>query len=412
MTTAPLPGRGWQRVLGRLSPFGVPRRPSEWAVDSLLFVLALLFWWWFSLPEVNPQIQDWFWPVDRGFGLAACLLLWWTRRYPVACAVLVLVPGTIAVTAGFPTLVAVYRVALRARPRTSLPITVLHVALALPYHAVAPIPDVTWLAWLIVLPLIYALAYCLGLLGRARQQVIDGLRASAARDREIYERRLIDTRRQERERIAREMHDVLAHRISLLSVHAGALEYRAGSATALSPDEVRQAATVIRENAHLAVEDLRDLLELLRQDQGELGTGRPQPRLSDLVRLADEALAAGQRVDLRIDVDAAALRDSVQRTAYRVVQESLTNARKHAPGAAVMVRVTGDDGSVRVLIDNPVPIGLTNADLDDRARRGTPSGGAGLIGLAERVRLDGGSLHSGIEAGRFRVLAELPVGTR
>jgi signal transduction histidine kinase len=398
-------------MLRSISPFAVPRRPSDWAVDSLLFVLALLFWWWNSLPEVHPQILDWFWPIDRSIGLAACLLLWWTRRYPVACAVLFLVPGTIAVTAGFPTLVAVYRLALRARPRVSLPITALHVALGLPYHAVAPIPGVTWLAWLIVLPLLYALAYCLGLLSRARQQVIDGLRASAARDRETYERRLVDTRRQERERIAREMHDVLAHRISLLSVHAGALEYRAGSATALSPDEVKQAATVIRENAHLAVEDLRGLLELLRQDRGELATGRPQPRLSDLAHLADEAHAAGQRVDLCLDVTADLVRDSVQRTAYRVVQESLTNARKHAPGAAVTVRVTGDDRAVRVLIDNPVPIGVTDADLDGPMHGGTP-GGTGLIGLAERVRLDGGSLHAGIEAGRFRVVAELPGGSR
>jgi signal transduction histidine kinase len=106
------------------------------------------------------------------------------------------------------------------------------------------------------------------------------------------------------------------------------------------------------------------------------------------------------------------VRDSVQRTVYRVVQESLTNARKHAPGAAVVVRVTGDDRSVRVLVDNPVPVGLTNADLAGSGQGGATRGGTGLIGLAERVRLDGGSLSSGIETGRFRVLADLPGGTR
>jgi signal transduction histidine kinase len=412
MTTAPDVSRGWRRSLRRLSPFGIPRRPSEWVVDGLLFAIALAMWWWNSLPEVHPQILEGFWPIDRSLGLAACLLLWWTRRYPVACAVLFLVPGTLAITGGFPTLVAVYRVALRARPVVSLSITALHIALAVPYHAVAPLPGVTWLTWLIVIPLVYALAFSLGLLGRARQQVIDGLRASAAQDRAAYERQLVDTRRQERERIAREMHDVLAHRISLLSVHAGALEYRAGSATALSAEEVRQAATVIRQNAHLAVEDLRELLELLRQDSPELGTGSPQPRLSDLARLADEAHAAGQRVDLELDVDATGVRESVQRTAYRVVQESLTNARKHAPGTAVTVRVAGDAHSVLVLVDNPVPVGLTDADLAGGTASERGRGGTGLIGLAERVRLDGGTLHSGIEAGRFRVLAELPGGSR
>ena len=105
----------------------------------------------------------------------------------------------------------------------------MHIACAIPYHAVVPIPGLPWKVWLVLLPLMYALAVCFGLLGRARRQVIAGLRESAARDRERYEERLAATRQEERERIAREMHDVLAHRISLLSVHAGALEFRAGS---------------------------------------------------------------------------------------------------------------------------------------------------------------------------------------
>ena len=231
MTTAPNVATGWSwaRTLHRLSPFAVPRRPGEWVADSVLFGVSILQWWWNGLPEVHPQIPAWFWPIDRAVGLFACLLIWWTRRYPLATALLLLVPGSIAITAGFPTLVGVSRLALLGRPRTAVLVTVLHIACAVPYHWVVPIPAMPWEVWIVVMPLLYALALCIGLLGRSRRQVIAGLRESAARDRERYEERVADTRRDERERIAREMHDVLAHRISLLSVHAGALEYRAAS---------------------------------------------------------------------------------------------------------------------------------------------------------------------------------------
>ncbi|GAB3617360.1 histidine kinase [Okibacterium endophyticum] len=395
----------WHGLGRRLSPFAVSRSPGEWGSDTVFFALALVQWWVNGLPEIHPQIADWFWPIDRTVGFLACCLLWWTRRYPVVCALLFILPGSIAITAGLPTLIGVCRVGLlAARPATALLITAVHIVCALPYHLVAPIPAMPWEMWVVVIPLLYALALCIGLLGRARRQVIAGLRESAARDRERYEEQLISTRRDERERIAREMHDVLAHRISLLSVHAGALEFRAGSTAALTPDEVQAAARVIRENAHLAVEDLRELLALLRADGDELGTGRPQPRLADIGGLAAEAAAAGQQVDLSIDVDAAGVRESVQRTIYRVVQESLTNARKHAPLARVRAQVTENDSSIRVLIDNAVPVGVSDTDL--------PAGGSGLIGLAERVRVDGGTLVSGIEGGRFRVIVDLPAGTR
>ncbi|WP_432548127.1 sensor histidine kinase [Kineococcus sp. SYSU DK004] len=406
MTTAPdvAAGGAWRDLVGRVSPFAVPRRPGEWAQDAVVFALSLLLWSWFGSPLVSPQVPDWFWPVDRTLGLVACCLLWWTRRSPLACALLLVVPGSLAVTAGFPVLVGVSRLGLLGRPRTAVLVTALHVGCALPYHALVPVPGMSWLAWSVTIPLLYALALCVGLLGRARRQVVVGLTEAAARDRERYEERLAATRREERERIAREMHDVLAHRISLLSLHAGALEFRAWSPAPPAVQEVRAAATVIRENAHLAVEDLRELLCLLRADAEELGTGRPQPRLSDLAGLVRESRAAGQRVDVVVDVEGRRLGESVQRTVYRVVQECLTNARKHAPHTEVRVRVSGDDDRVHVTVDNPVPVGVTDADL--------PGRGNGLVGLAERVRLDGGTLRAGVDAGRFRVRADLPAGAR
>jgi hypothetical protein len=119
MTTAPNVATGWSwaSALHRLSPFAVPRRPGEWVVDSVLFCLSLVQWWWNGLADVHPQIPDWFWPIDRAVGLFACALLWWTRRYPLATALLLLVPGSIAFTAGFPTLVGVFRLALTERVR-------------------------------------------------------------------------------------------------------------------------------------------------------------------------------------------------------------------------------------------------------------------------------------------------------
>jgi signal transduction histidine kinase len=390
--------RAWRRV----SPFTVPRTRADWASDGIVNGLLTLSWLATVVGGNPPQIPAWFWPVDVALGGIACLAMWWARRFPVTVALVLVLPAALSLSGGLAGPFAVYRAAQLGRPRWAVVAAVLHVATGLPYHHVLPLPGMTWTVYAVVIPLLYTLAVTLGLLSRSRRLVLAGLREAAARDRERYEERLAATRHEERERIAREMHDVLAHRISLLSVHAGALEFRAGSAAAPSPAEIGAAARVIRENAHLAVEDLRELLALLRADE-DLTTGRPQPRLADIARLADEADAAGQEVDLAVDVDAVALRESTQRTVYRVVQESLTNARKHAPRAPVRVRVSSTGAGVRVAVDNAVPVGVTDADL--------PPGGSGLVGLAERVRLDGGTLVHGVEGGRFRVLAELPGAT-
>jgi signal transduction histidine kinase len=396
--------------VARLSPL-VPRRTAgQWAADSALFVVAILVWWFygFALTAALPSIPDWYWPIDRILGLVACLSLWWGRRYPRAIAVALIVPGALAVSAGAAALIGVYRVGQLARPRHSVPITVGHVALALPYHWFLPLEGMTWLVWVIVIPLMYALALSLGLLSRSRRQVIEGLRESAARDRERYDDTLASIRRDEREKIAREMHDVLAHRISLLSVHAGALEYRsAPGGQSPTPAEIHEAAVVIRNNAHGAIEDLRELLTLLRTEddaQFSLSTGRPQPRLDSLTDLVDEVRAAGERVELDYSVDAATVRESAQRTLYRAVQEGLTNARKHAPNARVNVAVRATPEGVMAEVSNQVAVGMTATDI--------PGGGSGLVGLAERVRLDGGTMSAGVEDGSFRLRVELPQGPR
>jgi signal transduction histidine kinase len=194
------------------------------------------------------------------------------------------------------------------------------------------------------------------------------------------------------------MHDVLAHRISLLSLHAGALEIRPDA----SADEVAGAAGVIRASAHQALQDLREVIGVLRADTGqESDPERPQPTIADLPALADESRAAGMRVRLELAVAAGDVPALTGRTAYRIVQEALTNARKHAPGAAVTVAIGGaPSAGLTVAVSNPWPVSPPAA---------IPGTGTGLIGLAERTTLAGGRLtHGRTESGDFTLTAWLP----
>jgi signal transduction histidine kinase len=193
------------------------------------------------------------------------------------------------------------------------------------------------------------------------------------------------------------MHDVLGHRLSLLSVHAGALEFRPDAPA----EEVARAAKVIRESAHQALQDLREIVGVLRAPVGEL----PQPTLVDLPQLVAESARAQMQVDLRTEVHDP-VPESTGRTAYRIVQEALTNARKHAPGTAVQVRLSGTPGQgLTVEVHNAAPA----TDPGQEAAATSAPLGQGLIGLAERVTLADGRLEHGPTAdGGWRLSAWLP----
>src|SRR4029450_3306169 len=165
----------------------------------------------------------------------------------------------------------------------------------------------------------------LGLFIQYRRQLILSLRDRAARAETEGQLRAQQAQQRTRGEIAGEMHDVVGHRLSLLSVHAGALEFRPDA----SAEEIAGAARVIRENAHQALQDLREVVGVLRAPVGEL----PQPTLADVLPLVEESVRAGMRVDLR--QGNGAVPDLVGRTAYRVVQEALPNAAKAPPGAGV-----------------------------------------------------------------------------
>jgi signal transduction histidine kinase len=210
----------------------------------------------------------------------------------------------------------------------------------------------------------------------------------------------------ERARIAREMHDVLAHRISLLSVHAGALEFNPDP----SREELVQGLGVIRSSAHAAQEELREVLGVLRTDPGTAEVDPPQPTITDLDRLIAESRRAGMHLTL---LDQAAPDRTppllASRTVYRVVQEGLTNARKHAPGDTVSISISGEPGGLLEVKVINRPNGASPPQTSP-ARPGEPVGaGNGLVGLAERVALAGGTLdHRSRLDGGFELVASVP----
>jgi signal transduction histidine kinase len=262
-----------------------------------------------------------------------------------------------------------------------------------------PTPDRSMLLWAIVVAASYAALVGWGAQNQARRALVASLEDRARRAEEDQAHRIAEARRAERTKIAREMHDVLAHRLSLLATYAGALEFRPDA----PPDELARGAGVIRDGAHQALEELREVIGVLRDDPAEPEPDRPQPTLSYLPRLLDEARAAGTpvRLDDRLS-DAGTVPDVLGRTAYRVVQEGLTNVRKHAPGQEATVLLGGRRGrNLLVVVMNRT--GPPGADPDR-----IPGSGTGLAGLRERVQLAGGRLDAKVGHGRFRLWAVLP----
>jgi signal transduction histidine kinase len=326
--------------------------------------------------------------VDLAVGVPACLALLVRRRWPVTLAG-VLIASTAVSAAGMgATAIAVGAVALYRSWRVTAAVAAVHAAAVAALFALVAGGTHDFVQGTAVVLALDAAAIAIGLLVRS-------LRERAREAEERHRLQVEEARHAERERIAREMHDVLAHRISLLAVHAGALEVRRSA-----PEAERQAAAVVRQCAYEALEDLRTVIGTLRYD-GASDADRPQPTLTDLPDLIEQARLAGTPIafESRLD-DLAAAPNAVGRHVYRVVQEGLTNARKHAPSEPVRVRLTGGEHLV-VEITNPVPAALPGSAL--------PGAGSGLIGLGERMDLVGGRLEYGRTShGEFRLWARVP----
>ncbi|MDN3060615.1 histidine kinase [Streptomyces sp. SRF1] len=368
--------------------------------------------------------------LELNVSLVAAAALLVRRRLP-ALVFLVTLPGILIGYVWFAPMIALYTVA-RCRPdRWLLWISALLLAAA---HFIPwPVSDFEPTAYREnTLTLIDACVtsvgpIALGLLVRTRGELaarIEDLTRSRRHADELIAERVLAT---ERARLAREMHDVVAHQVSLISLQAGAVQISAEDAKA------REGARTIRELSVRTLDELRHMVGILRAAGGDHEELTPQPRLADLPRLIE--LSA---LDVHYETDGAARRqghpEAVERAAFRIVQEALTNVRKHAPGARVTVRVDAPETEEAEEAGAPeapgspetpggaggrapgeeetrgLRIEVRNGPPDASAvAPGLPSGGHGLVGLRERAQLLGGTLEAGpTEEGGFVVRADFP----
>ncbi|MER5181787.1 histidine kinase [Streptomyces sp. NPDC002896] len=273
----------------------------------------------------------------------------------------------------------------------------------------------------------------LGLYVGARRRLMESLRERAdSLERELQllaeraEERAEWARSEERRRIAREMHDVVAHRVSLMVVHAAALQAVARK----DPEKAVKNAALVGDMGRQALTELREMLGVLRAGESPVSVGEPVPlagvgaaaaaaasraavdegaegpSLAELDELVGQSREAGMVVELWVEGESRVYAPVVEQTAYRVVQEALTNVHKHAAGAKARVRLAHRAAEIAMQVENEPPPALDSAS-DARL----PSGGNGLVGMKERVAALGGVFVSGpTDAGGFRVSAVIPAG--
>lgn len=302
---------------------------------------------------------------------------------------------------GLPTAIAAF-VAGRGPGRGRTLVLVLAGALVAGAVAVAVVPSLLTLGTQFVAVIVLAVLVP-WFVGRFSRQYRELVRAGWERAEQLErERQLIaeQARLLERARIARDMHDVLGHDLSLIALSAGALKLAPGL-----DERHRQAAQDIRGRAGAAVERLGEVIGVLREESEEPPRG---PGGSDIPRLVGDAAASGLAVELTVTGEAAGLPPAVERAAHRVVQEGLTNAAKHAPGESVSVELSHTATETRVVVRNGAPAASAGAQGGAQASPSVGPGGRGLIGLDERVRLVGGTLDHGLRDGGFTVAARLP----
>ncbi len=341
------------------------------------------------------------------FTVLEVLPLLWRRRHawPAFLAVALASVGQ-AVALGEPTVgqlafpVAVYSVA-RWSPRWQ------GVVALLVAYAGAAVASVRWtlglgaeeitvgifVPYAITIGAIVTAAWALGFAAQQRERFVASLVARAEQAERMAEREVELAARDERSRIAREMHDVVAHGLSVIVVQADGARY----AAAKDPDVATGTLETISTTGREALTEMRRLLGLLRD--GDTGVA-PQPGLDDVRHLVDEARAAGTRVEADLPDGPVDVPDGVGLAAYRIVQEALTNVRKHAGPAAT--------ASVRVSVGREVEVEVRD---DGRGAAASSDGhGLGLVGMRERAAVHGGTLAAGpAGGGGFTVSARLPL---
>ncbi|MEU7553759.1 sensor histidine kinase [Streptomyces sp. NPDC044571] len=371
-------------------------------------------------------------PVAVGvlFGVVVGAVLVLRRRWPIA-VVLVGIAVSPAAMGFLLGVVGLYTLAACEVPRRiTATLTAMSLAATFVVMYVRTIGDegvtrtvVIWLSVFVAVALTVP-PVLLGLYIGARRRLMESLQERAVSlERELSlladraEERAEWARTEERTRIAREMHDVVAHRVSLMVVHAAALQ-----AVALKdPEKAVRNAALVGDMGRQALTELREMLGVLRAVESPKSVAAvaavapvaapaaaafdegPGPSLAELEALVEQSRAAGMVVELEVRGSGASYAAEVEQTAYRVVQEALTNCHKHAPGARVAVRLAHREGEVAMQVENGPCDGQAVVPA-------LPSGGNGLVGMRERVLKLGGVFVSGpTDAGGFRVSAVLPV---
>lgn len=325
-------------------------------------------------------------PLAVGIGL----LTRWRRRFPVPLLAGALLANAL-VSAHLAVAVALYTLAERttARPRVTVGTTVSVILVGIPIWRYAGADG--------AIPISMAVCVAPTLLGMyvgTRTELLERIRERAERIEREQQQRVAQARSDERAQIARDMHDVVTHRVSLMVLQATALEAARGeNAVTIG----RQIGAIGRQ----ALAELRSLVEVLHRDGA--APLAPQPGLADLDHLIEESRRIGTPVTLEVTNQTGERPPLlVEHAAYRFVQEALTNVHKHAPGARTRVHIQQTPRLLRLSVSNGRGRPSTEAAL--------PAGGHGLLGLAERVRLVGGQFTAGPTAsGGFEVIAEVPI---
>ncbi|QIK10861.1 histidine kinase [Streptomyces sp. Je 1-4] len=342
------------------------------------------------------ETGSWFHTGDPMVALGCLTALLWRRRFPLAVAMTVTIASTASALATGAALVALSSISTRRRPVEIGVVVLAYVTasqFAVGFYPVQSPPGSFWLQ--LALPALTAgIAVALGVAVGARRAEVRSLRDRAESSEREQTARAAQARALERNRIAREMHDVLAHRISLVAMQAGVLDHRSD----LRAEENRVLVRGIAEGSRQALEELRDVLGVLRADPGH--PEPPQPSLEGIPDLVADARTSGLDVTLTTTVTGTPS-DVVGRTCYRVVQEGLTNAAKHAPGARIHITLDGTAG-------DQLDVSVHNSPATTKTAQ-PPASGFGLLGLTERVDLAGGKLsHHPTPDDGYLLTAQLP----
>jgi len=373
---------------------GTKRTTRDWVVDFWCFLAALIIGAIaFAAAHDKQDYPEWFVLWDLVAGFVACLAVWTRRRHPLGLALALTLLAVVSSGASGAAVIALFTLAVHRPFRQAAPVAGLAL-LTMPLNLLLFPGDEQFIVNAIVGVLAIGGVLAWGMFVRARRQLVFSLRDRALRAETEQQLRVEQARQQERARIAREMHDAVAHSVSVVVLQAGAAE----QVLATAPERAREALVTIQDTGREAIVELRRMLGVLHDPVADASLA-PQPSVDRLDALLEQVRAAGLPVELTVEGQPRRLPPGIDRSAYRIVQEGLTNALKHAGPAHASVRLRYAERALELEV------------LDDgRGPAGASGGGFGLLGMHERAALYGGVLAAQERpGGGYALSARLPL---